>query len=62
MRLEIALPRDEEIDQQLDEVGFEVLDYDNRGRRYRLKLREGDIKKHPEVLSSLLKQDYDRKC
>jgi predicted transport protein len=62
MRLEIALPRDEEIDQQLDEVGFEVLDYDNRGRRYRLKLREGDIKKHPEVLSSLLKQAYDRKC
>ena len=62
MLLEIALPRDEEIDQQLDEVGFEVLDYDNRGRRYRLKLREGDIKKHPEVLSSLLKQAYDRKC
>ena len=34
------------------------MDYDKRGRAYRLRLTKGDIKKHSELLLRLLKKAY----
>lgn len=51
----IYLKSSPEIDQQLEAAGIEVMDYDKRGRAYRLRLTKGDIKQHAELLIELLK-------
>jgi hypothetical protein len=54
----IYLASSPEIDQQLERAGVDVMDYDKRGRAYRLRLTKGDIKKHSELLLRLLKKAY----
>lgn len=51
----IYLASSPEIDQQLEGAGIDVMDYDKRGRAYRLRLTKGDIKKHSGLLLILLK-------
>jgi hypothetical protein len=57
----IYLASSPEIDKQLEAAGVEVMDYDKRGRAYRLRLAKGDIKKHSELLLRLLKMAYGLK-
>jgi hypothetical protein len=57
----IYLASSPEIDQQLEGAGVDVMDYDKRGRAYRLRLTRGDIKKHSELLLKLLKMAYGLK-
>ena len=54
----IYLASSPEIDQQLEGSGVDVMDYDKRGRAYRLRLTKSDIKKHSELLLRLLKKAY----
>lgn len=54
-RVEIRLKSSPEIDQQLEEAGIDVMDYDKRWGTYRLRLTKSDIKKHSELLLRLLK-------
>jgi len=54
----IYLASSPEIDQQLEGAGVDVMDYDKRGRAYRLRLTKGDINKHSELLLKLLKKAY----
>ena len=51
----IFLKSSPQIDQQLASAGIDVMDYDKRGGAYRLRLTKGDIKKHSELLVTLLK-------
>ncbi len=60
LRLEFRLEPSDELEQQLDEAGLDVMEYNRRSRRYRLRLTESDIDKHRELLSNLLKLAYDR--
>ena len=62
MRLEIALPQDEEINNQLEMAGVDILEYSKRSGKYRLKLREEDIKKHRDLLKDLLEKAYMRRA
>ena len=61
MRLEITVPQDEEIDSRLEEAGIDVLDYEKRSGRYRLKLDGADIQEHADMLKDLLRQGYHRR-
>jgi len=58
MRLEISIPQDETIDNQLEESGIDILDYDKRGGKYKLKLKEEDIVNNRTMLKDLLYQAY----
>lgn len=58
LRLEVRLPRSEDLTSELEEAGLDVMDYDTRGGRYRIKLTKGDIEKFEDVLSNLLQQAY----
>lgn len=60
IRLDLRLERSDELEQQLDEAGLDMLDYERRGRRYRLRLTEQEIDKKRELLTDLLKRAYDR--
>jgi hypothetical protein len=57
-RTEIRLASSADIDQELDAAGIDVMDYEIRGGRYRLRLTKNDIKKHSDLLLKLLKASY----
>ena len=59
LRLEIRLTKSEEIDTKLEETELDVMDYDKRQRRYRIRLDKNDFKKHEETIKWLLKLAYD---
>lgn len=56
VRLEPRIGRSDEIQALLDEAGIDVMDYDNRWRRYRINVRKTDVKKHEEVIRTLMKR------
>jgi hypothetical protein len=58
IRLEPRLEQSDEIQNVLDEAGLDVMDYDTRWGRYRIRLSKGDIKKHEQTIKDLLKRAY----
>jgi len=59
IRLDLRLERSDELEQQLDQAGLDMLDYARRSRRYRLRLTKLDIDRELELLIDLLKQAYE---
>jgi ClpP class serine protease len=57
-RAEIRLGSSPDIDQQLENAGIDVMDYETRWGRYRLRLVRNDLKKHSELLLKLFKMSY----
>lgn len=53
IRVEPRLRKQDEIEQKIEAAGLDVLDYDNRWGRYRIRLANGDVKKHVELLKEL---------
>jgi hypothetical protein len=48
-------------DQEIEETGLNVLEYNKRWAQYRLKLQDGDITQHYETIKELLKTAYERR-
>jgi len=59
LRVEVRLPKSEEVQQQLEASGLDVMDYDARWGRYRIRLSAGDEKKHSGFLKKLLTMAYE---
>ena len=58
VRVEIRLKATEEINQQMEDAGLEVMDYDKRYGRYRLRLTSKEIKANEELLKQFLHASY----
>lgn len=58
LRIELRLERSDELQAQLDEAGPDMMEYDHRWGRYRLRLSPGDLAKQKDLLTSLLAQAY----
>lgn len=58
VRCEVRLERSDEMQAKLENEGLDVMEYDDRWGRYRIRLAEGDVRKHEAFLKSLLKQAY----
>lgn len=58
LRFEPKLNRSEQTQERLETAGLDVMDYDNRWGRYRIRLSKSDIKKHAEFLRELLSEAY----
>ncbi len=58
LRLEVRLPRSDDIEAKLEQTGLDIMDYDKRWGRYRIRFSAGDVKKHAEFLRELLKVAY----
>ncbi len=58
LRFEPRLKRSDEIEEKLDAAGLDVMDYDTRWGRYRIRLSKGQIAKHSELLMELMEQAY----
>jgi len=59
LRLEPRLKREDEMEEKLEAAGLDVMDYDKKWSRYRIRLSKGDVKKHSEFLTNLLRSAYE---
>jgi predicted transport protein len=59
LRVEVRLPKSEGTSAQLEEVGLDVMDYDTRWGRYRIRLTPADWKKHQDILAQLIQQAHE---
>jgi len=57
-RVEPRLQKSDEIEALVDGAGLDVMDYDSRWGRYRIRLQKGDIAKHADVLRQLFEESY----
>ena len=58
MRVEPRLQKTEATEAAVEAAGLDVMGYDNKWGRYRIRLEKGEIKKHAEVLRQLLEASY----
>jgi predicted transport protein len=58
LRLEVRLDRSDETQAQLDASGLDVMDYDARWGRYRIRLAKGDTTKHKDFLAELMTKAF----
>lgn len=54
MRIEPRIPKSDNTTQYLEDAGLDVMDYDSRWGRYRIRLAPKDLKEHDEFLKGLL--------
>lgn len=59
LRLEVRLARSDDMETKLEESGLDLMDYDLRWGRYRIRLAKTDVKKHEQFLQDFLKLAYD---
>jgi hypothetical protein len=59
LRVEVRLERSDEVQKQLENEGLDVMDYDARWGRYRLRLAKDDLKTHKPFLTAFFKQAYE---
>jgi hypothetical protein len=60
VRLEPRIDRSDELESKLEEAGLDVMDYDTRWGRFRIRLAQGDIEKHGELIRMLLQKAYEQ--
>lgn len=59
LRVEVRLPRSDEVETKLAGIGLDVMDYDQTWGRYRIRLSKEDIKKHSDFLAEFLSTAYN---
>lgn len=58
IRVEPRLQRTEPTESMIEAAGLDVMDYDSRWGRYRIRLQKGDAKKHADILRQLFEASY----
>ena len=58
LRVEPKLQRADEIEKLLDSSGLDVLEYDSRNQRYRIRLSKDGFRKHEGILKRILESAY----
>lgn len=56
MRAEIRLEESEELEKEMEQEGLDLLDYDKRGKRYRIKFTTNEISKKREFIEKIIKK------
>lgn len=59
IRFEPRLKSSAETTERLESAGLDVMDYDSRWGRYRIRLKPGEIEKNKEILSEVVKEAYE---
>lgn len=59
LRLEVRLERSDETQAELDDSGLDVMDYDSRWGRYRLRLSPSDAASHQDFIVSFLEKAFN---
>lgn len=56
MRLELKLPKSDDVDQIIETNDLDEMGYDNRWGNYRIRLNKGEISKKEEIIKTLLEK------
>lgn len=59
IRFEPRLKNLQETQERLESAGLDVMDYDTRWGRYRLRLKPGEIKNNKEILTDVVKEAFE---
>ena len=58
LAIEPKLKKAEEIEIMIDAAGLDVLEYDTRNQRYRIRFSKDEIQKHQRLLKEILSRAY----
>jgi hypothetical protein len=58
LRVEPKLQRSDEIEEKLESADLDILEYDSRNQRYRIRLSKGDVSNHEGLLREILERAY----
>jgi len=58
VRLGLRIKNAPETTERLEAAGLDVMDYDSRWRRYRIRLQPGDVEKNDKVLKEVISQAF----
>lgn len=58
LNMEIKLEQSEKTEKMLEGAGLDLMDYDNKWRRYRIRVSKNDVVKHRELIMNLLKMSH----
>jgi len=60
LNMELRLKQSDEIEKMLEEAGLDLMNYDKKWGRYRIKLSKQEVNKHKELITNLLKMAYGK--
>jgi len=60
LNMELRLKQSDEIEKMLEEAGLDLMNYDKKWGRYRIKLSKQEVNKHKELIINLLKMAYGK--
>lgn len=60
LNMELRLKQSDEIEKKLEEAGLDLMNYDKKWGRYRIKLSKQEVNKHKELITNLLKMAYGK--
>ncbi|WGF91528.1 hypothetical protein [Aequorivita marisscotiae] len=55
-RMEIKLEKDEVLENKIETSGLDLMDYDKREGRYRIKISSADLNRHRDLIKDLIKR------
>lgn len=58
VRLGIKLPKSDDIESELDTSGLDLMGYNQKAGRYRVRLKPGDVKLHNDLLRKMFEQAH----
>jgi len=56
LRAEIRIDESEELENEMEKEGLDLLDYDKKGRRYRIKFKTNEIEKKRDFIEKLIRK------
>ena len=59
LRFEPRLEKSEEFQAKLEDEGLDLMDYDSRWGRYRIRLLPEDLRKHEELLREIIRRAFE---
>jgi len=59
LRFELRIPKADNIEEKIENAGLDILDYDTRWNRYRIRIKKDEIEKKKEMLIELIKIAYN---
>lgn len=60
LNIELKIKQSDEIEKMIEDAGLDLMNYDKRWGRYRMKLSKQGVNKHKELITSLLKMAYGK--
>jgi len=59
LKFSVRIPKSDEIDEKIENAGLDILEYDDKWNRYRIKIKKDELEKKKEILLELFKISFN---